>query len=62
MKYLSKIWRMLKMSPIDCEVAIMLYWSEICVICKAGKATEFAISDTQLYVPVALSTQEIQNW
>ena len=37
---------------INCEVNLMLGWSENCVISSAVRETKFAITDTKTYVPV----------
>ena len=62
LKYLSNIWRTLKMPLINCEVNLILTWSSTCVIVSTGSANQaatFSITDTKLYVPVVtLSTQE----
>ena len=58
LKYLSDFWRFLEMSLIDCEINLTLTWSENCVISSAVGKTEFALTDTKLYVPVVtLSTE-----
>ena len=47
------------MPLINCEINLILTWSDKCVLSNDTKATTFAISDTKLYVPVVtLSTQE----
>ena len=59
-KYLSNFWRHLEMPLINCEVNLILTWSEKCVIVSTDVAAEegkFVITDTNLYVPVVtLST------
>ena len=61
LKYLSKFWRTLERPLINCEVNLMLTWSENCVIvCNdvANQIATFAITGTKLYVSVVtLSTQ-----
>ena len=43
----------------NCEINLILTWSENCVIFSATRATKFEITDAKLYVPVVtLSTQE----
>ena len=58
----SNIWRTLEMSSINCEINLILTWSEKSLkIAKAndGQVPTFAITDTKLYVPVvALSPQD----
>ena len=62
LKYLSNFWRSLEMSLINCEVNLTLTWSAKCVIVfteDADKNATFAVTDTNLYVPVVtLSTQD----
>ena len=62
LKYLSNFLRTVEMSLINCEVRLILSWSEKYVIVSntdANQATTFAITDTKLYVTfVALSTQD----
>ena len=55
LKYLSNFWRALEMPLINCEINLILTWSEDCVVSSAaGK-----ITDTKHYVPVVtLSTQD----
>ena len=52
LKYLSNFWRTLEMPLINCEINLILTWSEKCVLSNDTKATTFAITDTKLYVPV----------
>ena len=60
--YLSVFWRSLELPLINCEVNLILTWSENCVIVSTNVANQnatFAITDTKLYVPVVtLSTQD----
>ena len=59
LKYLSNLWRTLKMPLINGEVNLILMRSSACVITDSNGAGTFAITDTKLYVPVVtLSTQE----
>ena len=59
LKYLSNFWRTLEMPLINCEINLILTWSEDCVISSATEATKFKITDTKLYVPVVtLSTKD----
>ena len=59
LKHLSNFWRTLEMPLINCEVNLILKWSPTCVITNSSGAGRFAITDTQLYVPVVtLSTQD----
>ena len=51
--------RTLEMSLINCEINLILTWSNKCVLSNDTKATTFAIIDRKLYVPVVtLSTQD----
>ena len=59
LKYLSNFWRYLAMPLINCEVSVILTWSEQCVITSniaANQARTFAIAHTKLYVPVVTLT------
>ena len=60
LKYLSNFWRTLEMSLSNCEINLILTWSEKCELSNDTKATTFAIIDIKLYVPVVvtLSTQD----
>ena len=62
LKYLSNFWRTLEMLLLNCEVNLILTWSSTCVLVATNIANQnvtFAITDTNLYVPVVtLSTQE----
>ena len=58
-KCLSNFWRTLAMYLINCEINLILAWSEKFVLSNYKKAITFAITDTKLDVPVAtLSTQD----
>ena len=50
LKYLSNFWRTLEIPLINCEINLILTWSEKCVLSKDTKATTFAITDIELYV------------
>ena len=62
LKYLSNFWRFLEMPLINCEVNRILTWSSTCFLIATNilnQNTTFAITNTNLYVPVVtLSTQE----
>ena len=62
LKYLSNFWRTLEMPLINCEVELILTWSENCVIISTNVANQnptFTITETTLYVRVVtLSTQD----
>ena len=56
--YLSNFWRTLEMPLINCEINLILTWSEDYVISSVTGATKFK-SDAKLYVPVVtFSTQD----
>ena len=58
LKYLSNFRRTLEMFLISCKMSLNLTLSAECVICKADRATKFAITDTKGHVlVVTLSTQ-----
>ena len=58
-KYLSSFWRTLEMSLINCEINLVLTWSESSVITNSIGAELFTIINIKLYVPVVtLSTQD----
>ena len=62
LKYLSNFWRTLEMPLINCEIILILTWSENRVIVStdvANQNTTFSTSHTKLYVPVVtLSTED----
>ena len=62
LKYLSNVWRTLRMCLIICEISLQLEWSKNCILVAgtvANQNPESKITDTKLYVPVlTLSTQE----
>ena len=61
LKYLSNFWRTLEMPLINCEINLMLTCSANCVIISTndnGQNATFAITDTQLYVPVITLSQQ----
>ena len=62
LKYLSNFWRTLKMPLINCEIELILDWSENCIIIYTNvddQVPTFTITETNLYVPgVTLSTQD----
>ena len=59
LKYLSNFWKTLEMPLISCEINLILTWSANCVISEGDTVIPFAITDTQLYVPVVtLSIQD----
>ena len=59
LKYLSNFWRTLEMPLINCEINLILTWSEKCVLSNDTKSAKFTTTDTKLYVPVVtLSIQD----
>ena len=62
LKYFSNFWRSLERPLINCEVNLILTWSADCVIIYndvINQVPTFAITETNLYVPVVtLSTQD----
>ena len=62
LKYIRNFWRTLEMSLINCEVELILTWSENCVIISTNVANEnptFTITETTLHVSiVTLSTKD----
>ena len=59
LKYLSNFRRTRKMLLINCEINLILAWSDKYVLSNNTKATAFTITDTKFYVPaVTLSTQD----
>ena len=70
LKHLSKFWRSLNISLINCEVELILTWSKDCVLADmtvdsdanpvivALTRLEFQITDTKLYVPVVTLSKE----
>ena len=58
-KYLSSFWRTLEMSLINCEINLVLTWSESSVITNSIGVELFTIINIKPYVPlVTLSTQD----
>ena len=59
LKYLSNFWRTPEMPLINCEINLILTWSEKCVLSNDTKAKMFPINYTKLYIPVVtLSTRD----
>ena len=55
LKYLSNFWRTIEIPLINCEVELILTWSANCVIIYTNvdnQVPTFAITETNLYVPV----------
>ena len=49
LKYLSKLWRVLKMPLINCEIKLIITWSKNCVISNAAanQNMTFETTDTK---------------
>ena len=47
LKYLSNFWRTLKISLINCDINLILTWSDKCMLSNETKATTFAITGTK---------------
>ena len=58
LKYLSNFWRTLEMPLINREINLILTWSDKCVLSNDTKATTFAVTDTKLYVPVVILSNQ----
>ena len=62
LKHLSNFWRALEMPLINCEVELILTWSENCVIINTNIANQNltpTITETTLHLPVVtLSAQD----
>ena len=59
MRYYNTFLRTLEMPLSNCEINVIVIWSEKCVISEGNRVTTFAITDAKLYVPVVtLSTQD----
>ena len=59
MRYFCSFYRTPEKLLINCEITLILTWSEYCVIFTAPGATKFGLTDTKLYVlVVTLSTQD----
>ena len=59
LEYLSNFWRTLENPLINCEVNLILTWSENCVIVYpniANQGAKLEIKDAKIYVPVITSS------
>ena len=57
LKYLSNFQRTLEIPLMNCEITLILTWSDKCVLSNDTKATTFAITGKKLNVTVVtLST------
>ena len=61
LKYLSNFYRTFEMPLINREVSLILTWSSTCVITNSTGAGRFAITDTELYVPVIILSIQDNN-
>ena len=52
LKYLTNISKTFEMPVINCEINLILSWSDNCVLSNDTKATTFAITDEKCYVPI----------
>ena len=55
LKYLSNFWRTLEIAPINCEIKVILTWSEnFCIVSGTAEnqVSTFAITDTKINVPL----------
>ena len=64
LKNLSNFWRTLEMPIINCEINLILAWSENWVISNttANQVTTFAITDTKLYEQVCLMRLRFERY
>ena len=62
LKYLSNFWRTLEIRLINCEISLILIWSDRCFVIDNlidNQEPIFTITDAKLYVPVVnLSIQD----
>ena len=70
LKHLTNFWRALNIPLINCEIELILTWSENCVLADmtvdadadpaiaAPSGAKFKITDTKLYVPVVTLSKE----
>ena len=62
LKHCRSFWKTLEMLLINCENNLILTWSLTSAITNSTRIRTFAITDTELYVPVAaLSTKAKQS-
>ena len=52
LKYMSNLWRSLKMPLINCKIYLKLNWSKDCVMPNVVVVREFKVTNTKLYVPI----------
>ena len=58
LKYLRNFWRTVEMSLIICEINLILTCFENCAIFSTTADTKFAITDTILYAPVIILSNQ----
>ena len=58
LKYLSKFFRSLEMSLINCKIKLNLTWKKECVLSTDAGNAVFIINDTKMYVPVVALSKE----
>ena len=49
-------WKTLEMPLINCEINLILTWPSTCVITDSTGEGKLAITDTNIYVPVVISS------
>ena len=49
-------WKTLEMPLINCEINLTLTWPSTCVITDSTGEGKLAITDTNIYVPVVISS------
>ena len=59
LKYLSKFFRSLEMSLINCKIKLNLTWKKECVLSNQAGNAVFIINDTKMYVPLVLYQKKI---
>ena len=55
LNYLSNFWRTLEVSLINCEINLILTWSNRCFTTdnpNDNQESKFKITDTKLYLPI----------
>ena len=63
LKFARNFWRTGEVTLINCEISLVLTWSENYVNFEGNRVITFIITDTKLYVTVVtLSTQDNTNY
>ena len=52
LKCLSNFWKTLEIPLVNCEINLILNWSEDCVFSSAVRDTKSKLTATKFYVPV----------